>query len=350
MINFHISIIFPLITKVDAKTHKSLPGEIRSPAFQSVCNGKIKRFGISEPEINVNKNAKCHLVHHFTPYLLLGPFKLDVKLYHPFRTIIQDFFTEKEMVWMMEYSKPRLSASRRGTIPASTRERTKSDRRYADPTKKGFTVGKAVTTWFNDIEFNEEQQYIKVSPEGSSPNVYEHPPLKDPYSYRIEFEVMHGISKRIELATALNVTDRHAASRYQTTNYGLSGMVVDHTDPWGYEQGVDIPDDRSQLSRTGDYIATFMGWFEDTKAGGGTAFVQEDYEGVIEPTRGSAAFWINLSSAHYKDHRAKHGGCPVLQGSKWILNKWMYSWDQWKRWPCRLPKYTAIPPFEGMTF
>ena len=93
-----------------------------------------------------------------------------------------------------------------------------------------------------------------------------------------------------------------------------------------------------------------MGWFEDTKAGVGTAFVQEDYEGVIESTRASAAFWINPLSAHYIDYREKHGGCPVLQGSKWILNKWMYSWDQWKRWPCRLPKYFTIPPFEGMTF
>ena len=318
--------------------------------FQKVCNGKINRFGKQPAEIDLNKNAKCHLVHHFSPYLMLGPFHLDVKLYHPFRTIIHDFFSEKEMNWMAEYSKPRLSASRRGFIPRSTREKTKSERRYADNRKEGYTVGKAVTAWFNDIEYNEEQEYIKISPEGAKNLVYEHPPLKDPYSYRMEFEILNGISKRIEYASNMNVTKRHAASRYQTTNYGLSGMVVDHTDPWGYEQGQEIPEDRRQLTRTGDYIATFMGWFENTKSGGGTAFLDENYEGVLEPTRGSAAFWINLSSKHFIDSRQKHGGCPVLQGSKWILNKWIYSWDQWKLWPCDLFIYRTIPPFEGMTF
>ena len=92
------------------------------------------------------------------------------------------------------------------------------------------------------------------------------------------------------MATNFNVTSRHGASMYQTTNYGLSGMVNLHMDPWGYEMGVLIPDDRYRLTQTGDYIATFMGWFEDTKGGGGTAFTEKDFEGSIEPTKGSAAF------------------------------------------------------------
>ena len=280
---------------------------------------------------------------------MLGPFHLDVKLYHPFRTVIHDFFTEKEMVFMMEYSKPRLTASRKGTLPKSTISRTKADRRYSSPHKNGYTVGKAVTTWFNDIEYNEEQKYVKISPEGRTPLVYEHPPLKDPYSYKIHFDVMRGISRKIEFATNFNVTTRHGSSKYQTTNYGLSGMVVDHSDPWGYEQGVEIPEDRAPLTRTGDYIATVMGWFEDTQAGGGTAFIERDYQGVIEPTKGSIAFWINLSSSHFKDGRSKHGGCPVLKGTKWIVNKWIFSWDQWKLWPCDTYIYQTIPPFAGMT-
>lgn len=34
-----------------------------------------------------------------------------------------------------------------------------------------------------------------------------------------------------------------------------------------------------------------------------------------------------------KGHRvlaSEHVGCPVLKGSKWILNKWIYSFDQFK--------------------
>jgi hypothetical protein len=31
-----------------------------------------------------------------------------------------------------------------------------------------------------------------------------------------------------------------------------------------------------------------------------------------------------------------HGGCPVLKGSKWILNKWIYYFNQFKKFPCGL--------------
>ena len=285
--------ILPLIIQVDLKTHLPIPGELRSPLFQRVCNGNIKGLGNkTKGDFYFNTWPRCHLVHHFSPYLMLGPFHLDVKLYHPFRTVIHDFFTEKEMVWMKEHSKPRLTASRKGTIPKSSASRSKADRRHSNTNKVGYTVGKAVTTWFNDIEYIEQQKYVKISPEGRKPVVYEHPPLKDPYTYKIHFDAMHSISKKIELATNFNVTTRHGASDYQTTNYGLSGLVVVHSDPWGYEQGIDIPEDRKELTRSGDIIATVMGWFEDTQAGGGTAFVDRNYEGVIEPTKGLSLIHI----------------------------------------------------------
>ena len=330
---------------MDVEKHHYVAGEMREPLVQNVCNGNIKGNGA-----NFNKtklHSKCHLVHHFNPFLNLGPFNIEVMFYKPFRTIIHDFFTETEMDWMMEYSKPRLSASRAGSIPDSTKDLTKSDLRYS-AAKRGVSVGKAITAWFNDIVYNESEVYRKISEEGE-PLRYEISPLKDPYGYRIIHKTMHEVSRRMEMATNFNVTSRHGASMYQTTNYGLSGMVTLHMDPWGYEMGVLIPDDRYRLTQTGDYIATFMGWFEDTKGGGGTAFTEKDFEGSIEPTKGSAAFWINLSTCHMKDQRASHAGCPVLKGSKWIINKWMFSWDQWKDWPCDMESGTTIPPFQGMS-
>ena len=313
--------------------------------FQNICNEKIKGFGHSKASARINQKAKCHFVHHFDPFLSLGPFNLEVKLYYPFRTVVHDFFTEKEMSWMMEYSKPRLTAAR--SPPASSTSLTKSQLRFGSTTT-GFTVTKAVTTWIEDIKYNEEQQYVKVSGQGEPIEFYL-PPLKDIYGFSIKHQLLLDISRRIELFTAMNVTTRDGATTYQTTNYGLSGLVVTHFDPWGYEKGTALTDERPHLVRTGDYIATFMGWFEDTLAGGNTGFIEKGYEGVVQPTKGSAAFWINLSSCHYKDTRSQHGGCPVLKGSKWILNKWIYSWDQWKKWPCYSEPYGAIHPFEGMT-
>ena len=327
---------------VNAEETKILPGEMPEALFQNVCNGNIQGRGSK----NVNKpQSKCHFVHHFNPFLIIGPFHIEVKFYKPFRTIIHDFFTEKEMDWMKKFSKPQLTASREGTIPESTKVLSKSDLRYGG--SAGVTVSKAVTVWFEDVIFNEQEVYYKISAEGE-PLEYEIPPLKDPYSYTIQYQTMREVSKKIELATNFNVTSRHGASKYQSTNYGLSGMVTMHMDPWGYEGGVPIPEDRLTLYQTGDYIATFMGWFEDTPAGGGTAFMKKDFEGAVMPTKGSAAFWMNLSSCHQKDYRAWHAGCPVLKGSKWILNKWIFSWDQWKGWPCVKERLT-IHPFEGMS-
>ena len=59
-----------------------------------------------------NTNPKCHFVHHFNPFLNLGPFLIEVKFYQPFRTIIHEFFLETEINWIIKYSKPRLTKSR----------------------------------------------------------------------------------------------------------------------------------------------------------------------------------------------------------------------------------------------
>ena len=247
---------------------------------------------------------------------------------------------------MKEYSKPRLSASRDGTIPNDTLQMTKADLRYGR--KKGYVVGKAVTAWFNDIKYVEEEVYTQ---EKSNEKVisYHVNPLSNPYGYEIENYRMLSVSKRIEMATNLNVSSRHGASQYQTTNYGLGGMVTQHSDPYGYESGIDLVESQKTLSRSGDIIATFMGWFEDTTLGGPTAFTKSNFEGILSPTRGSAAFWTNMLSCHKTDTRSNHAGCPVLMGSKWILNKWLFSWDQWKVWPCYLKKHTTILPFRGLS-
>ena len=332
---------------VDRMNHIYLPGQLRLPLFQNVCNGNINRNTVwTDSENTIPRPSKCHLVHHFTPFLKLGPFLLDVKLYDPFRTVVNDFFTSREMNWLLEYSKPKLSLLRE-KLPLHTISQTKSDLRYRDTSKKSSTVSKAVTTDFNDITYNESQRYVKINTHGE-PLAYEHPIMKDPYSYTIDHKIMFGISKKIELLTSFNITTRHGASSYQTTNYGLSGLVVTHNDPVGYEKGMELEEHRYFLSRTGDYIATFMGWFADTHAGGNTAFTVKNFEGTLAPSKGSAAFWINMSSCHMKDNRASHGGCPVLKGSKWIVNKWIFSWDQWKKWPCDLQEDVSFQPFQGM--
>ena len=61
--------------------------------------------------------------------------------------------------------------------------------------------------------------------------------------------------------------ERHSASSYQTTNYGLSGLVTTHSDSWGYFNGVELPSDRANYIDSGDVVATFMAWLNDVPAG-----------------------------------------------------------------------------------
>ena len=209
---------------VDQKEHFYIPGREREPLFQGVCNGNIKSDGRKRPNIfdTTYYQPKCHLVHHNNPFANLGPFHIEIKIYYPLRSIIHDFFTEKEMDWMLEYSKPRLTASRNAAVPDSTKSLTKSKLRYDTKKKTGYTVGKAVTAWLDDITYDEEQRYQRISSENESP-IYQPDPLHDPYRYTLRHSIMLGISKKIELATNFNVTTRHGASSYQTTNYGLAG-------------------------------------------------------------------------------------------------------------------------------
>ena len=60
-------------------------------------------------------------------------------------------------------------------------------------------------------------------------------PLINPNQFTIEHSIMLSVSKRIELVTQFNITKRNAGSMYQTTNYGLAGLVEPHNDAWGYE-------------------------------------------------------------------------------------------------------------------
>ena len=169
--------------------------------------------------------------------------------------------------------------------------------------------------------------------------------ITDLYSYNIEQPILFRISRRIELATKMNITSRWGASDYQITNYGLAGMVNCHHDSYGYESGKSLNFKYRKLSSSGDFFATVMGWLNDVQAGGSTAFLFDDYESEMKPAKGSAAFWINLDAAHWNDPRTTHGGCPVLKGSKWIITRMIFSFDQWKTYPCSIRKYDHILPF-----
>ena len=77
-----------------------------------------------------------------------------------------------------------------------------------------------------------------------------------------------------------------------------------------------------------------MTYLSDVEAGGGTVF---PVIGVNSPAeKGSALFWLNTNQAGDRNPFTLHGGCPVLVGSKWIMNKFIRSYDQAFKQKCAL--------------
>ena len=72
-------------------------GMVKEEALSNICN-KVLRG-------NWTDHYKCHLLHHFNPFLKLGPFKLEIKLDRPYRTVLHDILTNEEIQHMIELSK-----------------------------------------------------------------------------------------------------------------------------------------------------------------------------------------------------------------------------------------------------
>ena len=173
----------------------------------------------------------------------------------------------------------------------------------------------------------------------------------NPFEYDPEHSIVNypraeRIAERIEKAINMNVTNQYSSEQYQITSYGLGGLCEDHNDPYGYNEGVELNDKNKVLMNTGDIFGTVMGWLSDTPAGGATSFFLGEDQVTIWPTKGAAGFWFGLSSDGKRDPAVTHGGCPVLVGSKWILNKWVKSFNQWDRYPCDREEFVRIKPWE----
>ena len=55
-----------------------------------------------------------------------------------------------------------------------------------------------------------------------------------------------------------------------------------------------------------------MMWLNDVKSGGGTAFIHPNKELLLEPRKGSMAYWIDTKANTNVLKESIHGGCPVF--------------------------------------
>ena len=153
---------------------------------------------------------------------------------------------------------------------------------------------------------------------------------------------MKNISNRLKRVTTLNVASPTESSRYRASWYGLGGWTGAHSDVYGISQGKEVDERFRDMSSSGDYIMSVLIWVNNVKYGGATFFSSPESYDVVTPSRGSAFFWVSTKSSGENDEHQVHGGCPICKGSKFVIGKWIYNFDNWRTIPCGLHQDSDI--------
>ena len=291
---------------------------VKDAVFRTTCS---QGYFSKRKKNNINY---CKFVHHHDSYLRLGPFKVEVARLYPYVSVIHDLLSIKEISWLIDESKPKLSSSR-DTI------------QYQNDELEGATkiIEKTVQTWMQEINIQRSNvSYELLRPSKSQVSI-KHPILFD-------------LTKKIKLATQLEVKYPTSSTMTQVTNYGLAGLCEIHNDPYGYIEGNKLGPGHEDLIDRGDIFGTFMAWLNDIDGGGGTVFSHPGHEMLVKPTKGSVAFWHSLDRKGHRQITADHGGCPVIKGSKWILNRWLYYFDNFRDHSCGMKENELFPPPTGV--
>ncbi|KAK8730536.1 hypothetical protein OTU49_008054 [Cherax quadricarinatus] len=251
--------------------------------FSRLCRGQRLRPVEVETSLVCRLVAHTHGRLHNHGYFTLMPLLLEEMSLDPYIVVFHDFLTAHQTDAIIERAKPKLATSR-----------------HRGPD------GDFITSMIR----TSKNAWLRESDEAD--------------------DLLVNLTKKIEMTTRLHALRLSAGEDYQVANYGIGGLYVTHTDHLMMNPDPSVYTAWERFM--GDRFATFMVYLSDVEAGGATVFPRAGV--TIWPKRGSAAFWWNLYSSGVGDENTRHGGCPVLHGSKWICNKWVHYNDQFLQHPC----------------
>jgi len=140
-------------------------------------------------------------------------------------------------------------------------------------------------------------------------------------------EKLRNIDRRCSDVGGLSID---SAEELQIVNYGIGGQYEFHKDYGETGTPLDVHED-------GNRIATLLFYLTDVEAGGETVFTKAGIS--LKPRKGDAAFWYNLHRNNTGDWRTEHSSCPVISGSKWVMNKWFHMRGNERQRPCTLNRF-----------
>lgn len=243
--------------------------------------------GIDLRPANVTSKLYCKYESRGKAYYRYGPRKVEIMSLRPYIAVVHEFITDGETEEIIATASPKLQRSQ--------------------------MVGKALNGTLDDRRVSEQTWLTEEDTEATA-----------------------RITRRLDYFMDLETKSTNHSELYQVANYGLAGQYYAH-----YDQV--MMDKRHIQNRevfnvyAGDRITTVMGYLSDVMAGGYTVFPLVG--AFVRPRKGSIVIWWNMDQAGGYDTMTRHGGCPVMIGSKWITNKWVRSHSQMFKRPC--PKYTS---------
>lgn len=240
--------------------------------YERLCRGESNR---SQAELD---KLTCYYYNRH-PLLVIKPVKIELASLNPHIYLLHDIIRDDDIEFIKDLAAPRLQR-------ATVTNRNTGNLEFAD-----YRISKS--GWLDDEEG----------------------------------EPIMRLNRRLEAITGLSTASLHSEA-LQVVNYGIAGHYEPHVDHARSE--------KSAIFQMGmrNRIATVLIYMSDVEAGGSTVFL--DAETVIEPQKGTAAFWYNLLKSGESDGSTRHAGCPVIVGSKWVSNKWIHENGQEFRRPCGL--------------
>jgi prolyl 4-hydroxylase len=311
--------------------------------FYSMCKDGERKW--RTPKINMN--LTCRFQHHQNSHLRLGPFLVEEKNIEPFVVLFHNLLSPNEISHLKERGSKGMHRSRMATTtsikgkgganPGHAGLTRTSQQGWIVERKYRFPVTDTYTGWDHNGTFHTTEEIVDATCPEYPANVQNHLIVND--------IIAHNVTKRIERATKLVLDRPYASESYQVVNYGIGGQYDVHPDMAGYHS---YPGEKPSIgdkfklwySLVGGRQSTFLMYLSAVDAGGGTVFPMLGLRS--NPVAGDALFWNNLNSDGRGDYLSVHGACPIVVGDKWVTNKWIMHYDNFRETPCDLEELQSI--------
>ncbi|KAH8407150.1 hypothetical protein KR222_009367 [Zaprionus bogoriensis] len=261
-------------------------------AYRFTCSGHIR------PTAAEQRHLRCGYLTETHPFLLLAPLKVEELSHDPLLVLYHEVIYQSEIDVIAELTKNKIT---RATVTGQNSS-VRSNSRTSQFTFLPKTRHKVLQTIDRRVE---DMTNLNMSESW--------------------LELCH-IKMRINTILTAEYAEDH-----QFSNYGIGGHYAQHMD-WFYPNAFET--NQVNSPEMGNRIATVLFYLTDVAQGGGTAFPV--LKQLLKPQKYAVAFWYNLHASGVGDVRTMHGACPIISGSKWVLNRWIREYTQSDRRPCHL--------------